>query len=155
MARNKKFNRKAEFAYQNEEMYAMLDAQTAGGAYPEKELHEGWEVILRNQFHDILPGSSIKEVYDDSKAEYEGIFAENKALTDATLAHIAAGVKAPKHSLVVYNPNSAAAYDLVTFTVPEGMEEACSLRRRDKTGCSENRRRCICILCSRRTGKRI
>ena len=40
MARNKKFNRKAEFAYQNEEMYAMLDAQTAGGAYPEKELHE-------------------------------------------------------------------------------------------------------------------
>ena len=123
MARNKKFNRKAEFAYQNEEMYAMLDAQTAGGAYPEKELHEGWEVILRNQFHDILPGSSIKEVYDDSKAEYEGIFAENKALTDATLAHIAAGVKAPKHSLVVYNPNSAAAYDLVTFTVPEGMGE--------------------------------
>ena len=123
MARNKKFNRKAEFAYQNEEMYAMLDAQTAGGAYPEKELHEGWEVILRNQFHDILPGSSIKEVYDDSKAEYEGIFAQNKALTDATLAHIAAGVKAPKHSLVVYNPNSAAAYDLVTFTVPEGMEE--------------------------------
>ena len=123
MARNKKFNRKAEFAYQNEEMYAMLDAQTAGGAYPETELHEGWEVILRNQFHDILPGSSIKEVYDDSKAEYEGIFAENKALTDATLAHIAAGVKAPKHSLVVYNPNSAAAYDLVTFTVPEGMGE--------------------------------
>ena len=123
MARNKKFNRKAEFAYQNEEMYAMLDAQTAGGAYPEKELHEGWEGILRNQFHDILPGSSIKEVYDDSKAEYEGIFAENKALTDATLAHIAAGVKAPKHSLVVYNPNSAAAYDLVTFTVPEGMGE--------------------------------
>ena len=123
MARNKKFNRKAEFAYQNEEMYAMLDAQTAGGAYPEKELHEGWEVILRNQFHDILPGSSIKEVYDDSKAEYEGIFAENKALTDATLAHIAAGVKAPKHSLVVYNPNSAAAYDLVTFTVPKGMGE--------------------------------
>ena len=123
MARNKKFNRKAEFAYQNEEMYATLDAQTAGGAYPEKELHEGWEVILRNQFHDILPGSSIKEVYDDSKAEYEGIFAENKALTDATLAHIAAGVKAPKHSLVVYNPNSAAAYDLVTFTVPEGMGE--------------------------------
>lgn len=123
MARNKKFNRKAEFAYQNEEMYAMLDAQTAGGAYPEKELHEGWEVILRNQFHDILPGSSIKEVYDDSKAEYEGIFAENKALTDATLAHIAAGVKVPKHSLVVYNPNSAAAYDLVTFTVPEGMGE--------------------------------
>lgn len=69
--KKQKFNRKAEFAYQNEEMYAMLDAQTAGGAYPEKELHEGWEVILRNQFHDILPGSSIKEVYDDSKAEYE------------------------------------------------------------------------------------
>ena len=122
MARNKRGNRKSEYAMMELELLSVL-AEKAGKAYPTEELNRMWEMILTNQFHDILPGSSIKEVYDDSKAEYEGIFAENKALTDATLAHIAAGVKAPKHSLVVYNPNSAAAYDLVTFTVPEGMGE--------------------------------
>ena len=121
MARNKKYNRQSEFAYQNEEMYAMLDSQLCGGAYPEEELHEGWEVILRNQFHDILPGSSIKEVYDDSKEEYEGILEANRKMTDTTLAHIAANVNAPKHSLVVYNPNSAPACELVTFSLPEGL----------------------------------
>lgn len=71
MARNKKYNRKSEFAYQNEETYAMMDHQLTGHTYPKEALKEGWEVILRNQFHDILPGSSIKEVYDDSKEEYE------------------------------------------------------------------------------------
>lgn len=121
MARNKKYNRRSEFAYQNEEMYAILDQQLCGGSYPEKELKEGWEVILRNQFHDILPGSSIKEVYDDSKEEYEEILAASKDMTVKTLAHIAEHVDAPKHSLVVYNPNSAPASELVVFALPEGV----------------------------------
>ncbi len=120
MARNKKYNRKSEFAYQNEEMYAALDALMADGVYPAKDLNEGWEVILRNQFHDILPGSSIKEVYDDSKEEYEGILAKNKEMMDKTLAHIAGQVDAPAHSLVVFNPNSTPSCELVEFSLPQG-----------------------------------
>ena len=72
MARNKKFNRKAEFAYQNEEMYAMLDAQTAGGAYPEKELHEAGRSScvtsstifcrdLRSKKYMMIPKLNMKE----------------------------------------------------------------------------------------------
>lgn len=121
MARNKKYNRKAEFAYQNEELYAVLDSRNAGGVYPKEQLREGWEVILRNQFHDILPGSSIKEVYDDSKEEYEKIFAENKEMTCKTLGHIAEQVDAPKYSLVIFNPNSAPACELAEFSLPEGI----------------------------------
>lgn len=123
MARNKKYNRKSEFAYQNEEMYALMDALTSGGVYPEKKLHEGWEVILRNQFHDILPGSSIKEVYDDSQEEYESILAESREMICKTLSHITENIDAPKHSLVVYNPNSAPAFDLVEFSPAEGITE--------------------------------
>ncbi|MCR5467477.1 MAG: alpha-mannosidase, partial [Lachnospiraceae bacterium] len=67
MARNKRFNRKSEFAYQNMEFLAEVANRLFGTAYPKKELDEGWTTILRNQFHDILPGSSIKEVYDESK----------------------------------------------------------------------------------------
>lgn len=121
MARNKKYNRKSEFAYLNEELFAVLDSQAANGDYPAEKLREGWEVILRNQFHDILPGSSIKEVYDDSKEEYEGILAANREMTSSTLAHIAENINAPKHSLVVFNPNSAPADELVEFSIPVGI----------------------------------
>ena len=51
-----------------------MDEVLTGNTYPKDALYEGWEVILRNQFHDILPGSSIKEVYEDSKEEYEKIY---------------------------------------------------------------------------------
>ena len=124
MARNKKYNRKAEFAYENAELYGMMDQDLTGSAYPDKQLHEAWEVILRNQFHDILPGSSIKEVYDDSKAEYESIFAINKELVNGALKNIADKVQAPKHSVVVYNPNSMTADEIVSFPCPAGMANA-------------------------------
>lgn len=62
MARNKRFNRKAEFLLENSELYSVLDDLLLNGQYPEKQLCEAWEIVLRNQFHDILPGSSIKEV---------------------------------------------------------------------------------------------
>ncbi|MBQ6713935.1 MAG: alpha-mannosidase, partial [Clostridia bacterium] len=35
-----------------------------------------WKKVLFNQFHDIIPGSSIREVYEDSKAQYEEILAK-------------------------------------------------------------------------------
>lgn len=50
----------------------MLWAAESGGfgQYPADALLEGWQIILRNQFHDIIPGSSIHEVYQDSRVEY-------------------------------------------------------------------------------------
>ena len=39
-------------------------AMLLGKNYPLADLNAAWETILLNQFHDILPGSSIKEVYD-------------------------------------------------------------------------------------------
>ena len=46
------------------------------------DIKDAWTKILFNQFHDILPGSSIKEVYDDSKEEYEAILSANREYTD-------------------------------------------------------------------------
>lgn len=118
MARNKKYNRRAEFAYQNAELFSMMEHTLAGGSYPQTEFEEAWEVILRNQFHDILPGSSIKEVYEDSKEEYEKILGENHTLVANTLGHLTEKINAPKHSLVVYNPNGLDADEIVSFTLP-------------------------------------
>ena len=36
-------------------------------------INANWETVLLNQFHDILPGSSIKEVYEESQEQYDGV----------------------------------------------------------------------------------
>ena len=51
-------------------------------AYPDAELDGLWHGILINQFHDILPGSSIHEVYEVTKKEYEEMEAQISVLTD-------------------------------------------------------------------------
>ncbi|MCR5279653.1 MAG: alpha-mannosidase [Lachnospiraceae bacterium] len=83
MARNKRSNRKSEYRMMELELLSVM----AGGkvAYPTKELNDMWKLILRNQFHDILPGSSIHEVYELTKKEYEEIDSKSKALLDERL----------------------------------------------------------------------
>ena len=65
MARNKRSNRKIELHMMDLELLSLL-AQ-AKVAYPEAEIDKLWHGILINQFHDILPGSSIHEVYEVTK----------------------------------------------------------------------------------------
>ena len=87
MARNKKANRKSEYRMMELELLAVL--AEAALTYPKEELDEMWETILRNQFHDILPGSSIKEVYDVTKVEYEEIFEKSGKLLDERMSAVA------------------------------------------------------------------
>lgn len=69
-AKNKKDNRELELAYRESEFLHSWMMKIADLSYPSEQINEGWKIILRNQFHDIIPGSSIKEVYEDSDAEY-------------------------------------------------------------------------------------
>ena len=48
-----------------------------------------WRIVLKNEFHDILPGSSIREVYEDAEAELGGAIAAGKAEQEAALDAIA------------------------------------------------------------------
>ncbi|MFZ7946248.1 alpha-mannosidase [Neobacillus sp. 19] len=67
----KKFNRKLELGYREAEFLRLWALKENGQyEYPMDKLHDGWEIILRNQFHDIIPGSSIHEVYEDARIEY-------------------------------------------------------------------------------------
>ncbi len=75
-ARNKRYNRKLEFALRDAEYYASAAWKLAGKPYPKRELDEIWREGLLYQFHDILPGSGIKRVYDESCARYEVLLNE-------------------------------------------------------------------------------
>lgn len=73
-ARNKRMNRKMELLYREAEIWstlaACLDEELVTSGTSLSGLDEGWRLILLNQFHDIIPGSSISEVYETSSNEY-------------------------------------------------------------------------------------
>ncbi len=80
-AYTKMMNRKLELLYRETEWLSTVACLTNNdwSLYANNEITKGWKTILRNQFHDIIPGSSITEVYEDAKIEYKE--AEDLALT--------------------------------------------------------------------------
>ncbi|MCR1875281.1 alpha-mannosidase [Paraclostridium bifermentans] len=72
-AYTKKMNRKLELLYRETEWLSTVACLTNNdwSLYANNEITKGWKTILRNQFHDIIPGSSITEVYEDAKQEYK------------------------------------------------------------------------------------
>ncbi|HEY1683150.1 MAG TPA: alpha-mannosidase [Tepidisphaeraceae bacterium] len=84
-AANKKGNRKSEFFMHDVEFLSVLASKTANHKYPAQEINDIWKLILLNQFHDILPGSSINQVYVDSAAHYNEIAERAQTLRDHAL----------------------------------------------------------------------
>lgn len=67
---NKMMNRRMEYYLRDAEMLSTIALQLNGTPYDKGQLAEIWKIILCHQFHDILPGSAIHEVYEDSHTEY-------------------------------------------------------------------------------------
>jgi len=62
----KRYNRKFENLFVSLEVLAVLiSLQKKSYQYPQKKFEYLWKILLKNQFHDVLPGSSIPEVYDE------------------------------------------------------------------------------------------
>lgn len=87
----KRNNRKAEIALRELEWAAYLATTVADISYPSEALDRLWKEVLLYQFHDILPGSSIKRVYDECNARYAVILAELEMLTAERYAMVADG----------------------------------------------------------------
>ena len=113
MAKNKRNNRKSEFLYQDAEWLASLACRVNGKPFPKMKLREGWENILKNQFHDIIPGSSIKPVYEDSDRDYAEIMKTAQDIIEENQNEIAGRIAADK-GYVVFNPNAFTASSYVT-----------------------------------------
>ena len=104
-AKNKRYNRKSEFMFQRAETLSLIDEHLNGYKYRKEDMMNAWEIILLNQFHDIIPGSSINEVYVDSVAQYEEIGAVGNEIINDTTTEIAENVEATE-GYVVFNPHS-------------------------------------------------
>lgn len=114
--RNKRYNRKSELLYHDMETICAIADSNGIASYPRQFINDGWKIILLNQFHDIIPGSSIKEVYEDSKEQYDKLISEGKAEIADTLGKI---VCTPDgNALTVFNTFGAERNDVVITDMP-------------------------------------
>ncbi|NOZ29854.1 MAG: alpha-mannosidase [Chloroflexi bacterium] len=114
-AATKRGNRKNELLLREAEIAGVL-AQWVDDAIDMSPLHDAWENLLLLQFHDILPGSSIGQVYEEAVRDYARIERTARAVRDAALQAIAH--RAPTADLLVFNSLSWARNDVATATIP-------------------------------------
>lgn len=115
VAKNKANNRNAERQLRELEFLGALALAQAGHAYPTETLAEFWELVLINQFHDILPGTSIPEVYVDSDNEYGRIFSTLSSQNGPWHAAAQAFAKPGTDQLRVLNFTSQNRAELVNL----------------------------------------
>jgi alpha-mannosidase len=104
-SRTKRLNRLAEQALREAEMWSVA---TAGG-YPRADLETAWKRLLTNQFHDILPGSSIDWVYEDAESELLGVIETADAISSSAQARLGGA----GGDVVVFNVNSHPRREVV------------------------------------------
>ncbi len=113
-AKNKRNNRKAEYALQNAEILSSMTEVYCKKPYPKDVFDKCWELALTNQFHDIIPGSSIKEVYDQTDKDYAKLFEDIDAVTKDALNELSKNVVLNDGEIAVFNPHSFVADALVS-----------------------------------------
>lgn len=112
-AENKRYNRKLENDIAVAEWLSCLN-YLGGGDYPSTGLHDAWECVLLHQFHDIIPGSSINEVYADSGKAYEKTAADVAGYEKAALTGL---IEPCENAFTLYHYGSFVRKDTVLLPV--------------------------------------
>ncbi len=118
-SRNKRGNRKSEFMLHDAEFLASYASLVDGGfQYPVEAVHKAWELVCLNQFHDIIPGSSIHDAYVESQQQYAQIRELAECVRDMALVSLASKSGG---DVIVANPSSFARHDLALVSaLPAG-----------------------------------
>ncbi|KRF08616.1 alpha-mannosidase [Arthrobacter sp. Soil782] len=84
-ARTKRGNRRCEHLLREAELWCTIAAVRSGFEYPYDELETAWHTVLLQQFHDILPGSSIAWVHEEAERNYAAVTASLESLIAVAL----------------------------------------------------------------------
>lgn len=120
----KKLNREAENRLLEAEAFATM-ARLGGADYPKAELERLWKALLLNQFHDILPGSSIHEVYEEAHEQLGGVVEGAEKLRDGALRALLDG--SPEEDGVVVANAGLAPRPLSVLLPPGAVPEGSSV----------------------------
>ena len=137
----KRYNRKLEFALRNAEFLSALAQLECDTPYPHERLLKNWKPLLTNQFHDIIPGSSIGRVYDEAKETYRTIEKDLADLSGSILTNITggnsgtqsakSGAGEPPAGLRIFNDLSWEREDTLSFPA-ELLKGAEALKSEDE-----------------------
>ncbi|RUR75532.1 alpha-mannosidase [Chlorogloeopsis fritschii PCC 9212] len=123
-ADQKRWNRRCESLLFQAELFAAIAKISCGAIYPKAELEAAWKKLLFNQFHDILPGSSITEVYEDALPEWQDIEKVGTEILQGSLSAIASQIRFPDPPLsnclpvIVFNSLNWQRCEVVSVSLP-------------------------------------
>jgi alpha-mannosidase len=133
IAANKKFNRQSELLLRDTEALSAI-SNIFGGSYAQKELNAAWKTVLLNQFHDIIPGSSIEKVYIDSREQYLGLLKDVNEVKARTLASLTKRINvAGETPVLAFNSLGWNRNDTIAAEV-KGVRKGSSLVATDAEG---------------------
>lgn len=131
-ADQKQQNRQCERLLYQAELWSSLATLLAQRPYPHAELETAWKRVLFNQFHDILPGSSIPQVFWDANQEWALAEETGDRLLTEALEAIAQRIQppAPPHPdavpIVLFNSLTWARSEIVAIPLAELASELSS-----------------------------
>jgi len=135
-AHTKKLNRDAELLADASERAAVSAKLLTGAAYPQEALNHAWGLMLRNQFHDNLPGTSVPVAYEDgwndgiiALNQFAGVYKDAVGALAQTLNTDVLGIP-----LVIYNPLSVSRKDNVEALIPKELSNAKAINVFDAQG---------------------
>lgn len=123
IANTKKYNRKIEQSFRNSEFFSVLSTPSiskllgfsAGKEYAQDVYYDLWMRFLTNQFHDIIPGSSINIVNVETLASYQSIVTDLHTLQSKL--HTLFTEDPTSRSVVVLNSLSWIRNDLIELPI--------------------------------------
>lgn len=126
----KQGNRRSEHLLREAELWAATAAVRTGAEYPAERLRKVWETVLLQQFHDILPGSSIAWVHRDAERNYAFVAAElEQIIADSLRALVGDGDRT-----VVANAAPHASAGVPALGVAAAEEEPAAVPVPDADG---------------------
>ncbi|ONI84818.1 alpha-mannosidase [Saccharothrix sp. ALI-22-I] len=113
-SRTKAGNRRSEHLLREAELWAATAATHAGFEYPYDKLDRLWKTVLLQQFHDILPGSSIAWVHQEAEATYARVKVELEEIIGAAIGALTGDASAPDAVAWTFNAGPRPRAEVVT-----------------------------------------
>ncbi|TAG91547.1 MAG: alpha-mannosidase, partial [Oscillatoriales cyanobacterium] len=128
-ADQKRNNRRCEELLYQAELLSSLATICAGAVYPKSELEIAWKQVLFNQFHDILPGSSIAKVYIDANLAFAEVDRTCRQILLQSLDAIASQISLPSpprsdsQPILIFNTLNWSRSEVVALPIPDSNPE--------------------------------
>ena len=129
-ADQKRQNRRCEDLLYQAELLSSIATICTGAVYPKSELESAWKQVLFNQFHDILPGSAIAQVYADANLAFAEADRTCHQILLQSLDAIAAQISLPSppqpdaQPILIFNTLNWSRSEVVAVTLPDSSDTA-------------------------------